>query len=349
MIGQSIMRLPAGGSPGGGIGHPEPGFVAGERVDHFETSRRRKDGKHDRGSQSRSRRSATADGKVIGASKVAPRQSPSRKRKARPASPAPSPPSSTPSDDAIVSKNLKRQSSPVGTPVRSASFGYNRRGSRGGNPVLILVPPNRREEEPRILEAAAARRACRTFRRRCGWRQGRPSNSHVFPHHFRRCGTPRARVIRRLEDIAQRTSRISKRASAEARTNSWKSERERGVFAGRRTANRMKGRVSSAPPSPHELRTPLNAIVGWTPGLEGIPKRHEGGNRARPLRDHRAQRPRPPSPSSSTTCSNLGRIVSGKMTLDVAAARESARSCGERQSRRSSTPPISRRFASRRF
>ncbi len=132
---------------------------AGQRVEHFDTVRRRKDGTTIPVSLTISP-IKDEEGRIIGASKIA-RDITERKRaeeaNAKLAALVES------SDDAIVSKNLNAI---ITSWNRGAErmFGYTAQEAIG-QPVTMLMPPERVDEEPNILRASvAARRSTITKR-----------------------------------------------------------------------------------------------------------------------------------------------------------------------------------------
>jgi PAS domain S-box-containing protein len=145
MIGQSITNLIPTDQP-----EEEPQILErirrGERIDHYETIRRRKDGTEIDVSVTISP-IRNAKGRIIGASKMARDITMGKQVALESALLAAIVQSS---DDAIVSKDLNG----VVTSWNQAAeriFGYTAE-EMIGQPIVILIPPDRPNEEPRILE-----------------------------------------------------------------------------------------------------------------------------------------------------------------------------------------------------
>ncbi len=267
----------------------------GERVDHFETVRMRKDGTligvavtispiHD------------AHGKVIGASKVARDISQNAELEGRFKAIISS------SDDAIISKDLNGivQS---WNPAAERMFGYTAK-EMIGNPITILFPPDRLDEEPKIL--AQLRRGQRVdhFETIRVCKDGRRVDVSVTisPVHG-----PTGRIIgvsKVARDITSIKRIVRDREELLARETAARAEAER--------LSRMKDEFLAT--LSHELRTPLNAILGWATIL----RTHGDGSRedlAKGLetieRNARAQA------QLIEELLDMSRIVNGKLRLDV--------------------------------
>jgi PAS domain S-box-containing protein len=269
----------------------------GERVDHFETIRQRKDGQLVDVSVTISP-IRDAQGTIVGASKVA-RDITDIKRGNRAGLLLAAIVSS--SEDAIVSKSLDG----IITSWNNAAerlFGYTP-AEAIGQPVLMLVPLDRKEEEPKIL--AQIRRGERvdhfeTIRVR--------KNGELFPVSLTispiKAGNGQivgaSKIARDITDF--------KRISSEREQLL---ESERSARSQAEHANRMKDEFLST--VSHELRTPLNAIVGWIQVMkdsEGRPKELARGIEVIE-RNARMQA------QLIDDLLDLGRISSGKMTIDV--------------------------------
>jgi PAS domain S-box-containing protein len=269
----------------------------GERVEHFETAGKRKDGKLIDVSVTVSP-VRDASGAVIGISKVA-RDISEQKLSARAGHLLGAIVSS--SEDAIVSKNLDG----VITSWNAAAeriFGYTA-AEAVGQSVLMLVPTDRKDEEPQIL--ARLRRGERV--------------EHFETLRVRKNGTlfPVSLTISPVRDGAGNIIGASKiarditelRRIADEREQSLESERAARAQA--EHASRMKDDFLAT--VSHELRTPLNAIVGWTQVLK------EGGHLT-PEDAHGVETIEKNALVQAQLIDDLldlGRIVSGKMTLDV--------------------------------
>jgi PAS domain S-box-containing protein len=269
----------------------------GERVDHFETVRRQKDGGLIDVAVTISP-VRMEDGTIVGASKIA-RDITEQKRSGRAdlllAAIVMS------SDDAIVSKNLDGVITSWNQGAERI-FGYTA-DEAVGRPVLMLVPADRKHEEPQILERL--RRGERidhfeTIRVR--------KSGEVFPVSLTISPVRNARGdIVGASKIARDISEL-KRIYAE-REQLLESERAARSQAER--ANRMKDEFLAT--VSHELRTPLNAIVGWTQVLkEGDVSTDDVAQGIEVIdRSARIQA------QLIDDLLDLGRITSGKMTLDV--------------------------------
>jgi PAS domain S-box-containing protein len=268
----------------------------GDRVDHFETIRRRKDGSLVEVSVTISP-IRDSNGEIVGASKVA-RDITDQKLGDRAGLLLSSIVAS--SDDAILSKNLDGVITSWNAGAQRM-FGYTAEETIGRS-VIMLVPADRKEEEPKIL--SRLRRGERvdhfeTLRLR--------KNGELFPVSLT------ISPIRDAKGIIIGASKIArditepKRIAAE-REQLLQSERAARVQA--EQANRMKDQFLAT--VSHELRTPLNAIVGWTEVLK------EGGHvpdvveAAQVIeRNARAQG------QLIEDLLDLGRVSSGKLTLDI--------------------------------
>jgi PAS domain S-box-containing protein len=277
----------------------EAGILArlqrGERVDHFETIRLRKDGTPVAISATISP-ILDSQGHIVGASKVArditDRVDLEGRFEAIIAS----------SDDAIISKNLNGI---VQSWNESAEriFGYTAE-EMIGRPITKLFPSDRLDEEPKIL--AQLRRGQRV-------------------DHFE---TVRVRKDGRRVDVSVTISPIKGPTgliigvSKVARdiTSIKRSERERDELLRRETAARAEAERMSLMKDEflatlsHELRTPLNAILGWATILRSGYS-HDPGEMDQGLeiieRNARAQA------QLIEELLDMSRIINGKLRLDV--------------------------------
>jgi PAS domain S-box-containing protein len=268
----------------------------GDRIDHFETVRKCRDGRLVEVAITCSP-IRTPEGRVIGASKIA-RDITERKRLDRSGLLLAAIVSS--SDDAIVSKDLNGIITSWNEGAERV-FGYSA-AEMIGQPVLKLVPTDRKEEEPRILQ-----------RLRRGERVDHFQTIRVRKNgeHF-----DVSLTISPVKDITGKVigaSKIArditdlKRAAVEREQLL---ESERAARSQAEHANRMKDEFLAT--ISHELRTPLNAIVGWTEVLKtaGSPEDLAEGLAVIERNAHvQAQ--------LIDDLLDLGRISSGKMTLNV--------------------------------
>lgn len=271
----------------------------GLRVEHFETVRRRKDGEIVDVSVTLSPVHG-ADGGIIGASIIA-RDISERKRGGRADLLLAAIVNS--SDDAIVSKDLTGIVTSWNQGAQRL-FGYTA-NEMVGQSVLKLIPVDRKDEEPRILE-----------RLRRGERVEHFETVRVRKNgeHFTVSLT-----ISPIKDLQGRIFGASKIARDITGLKRQVAEREqlleseRAARAQAERANRMKDDFLAT--ISHELRTPLNAIVGWAEVLKAAaydPKEVAHGIEV-------IERNALIQAQLIDDLLDLGRIVSGKMTLNVEA------------------------------
>jgi PAS domain S-box-containing protein len=269
----------------------------GDRIDRFETMRKRKNGEMIDVAVSVAP-VYSPSGRIVGASKVV-RDISEAKRATPPDLLLAAIVNS--SDDAIISKNLDGTITSWNSGAQRL-FGYAPEEIIGQS-VFKLIPPDRRDEEPKIIERL--RRGERvdhfeTLRLR--------KNGEQFPISLTISPVRNAKgVIVGASKIARDISEL--KAIAKEREVLLQSERTARMQA--ELANRMKDDFLST--ISHELRTPLNAILGWTEilasskgdrgdftlGIDVI--RRNARMQARLVED----------------LLDLGRISSGKMKLNV--------------------------------
>jgi PAS domain S-box-containing protein len=269
----------------------------GTPIDHFETTRRRKDGRIIDVSITVSP-IRDESGLIIGASKVA-RDITEQKVSTRAALLLGAIVSS--SDDAIISKNLNGiiMSWNEGA---ERMFGYTAVEAIGRS-VLMLLPKDREPEESRILD-----------RLRRGERV-----EHFETVRMRKTGEqfPVSLTISPIKDAMGTVvgaSKIARDISLQMRTAKEREhllESERTARSQAERANRMKDEFLST--VSHELRTPLNAIVGWTQVLKEVGDHRDEVREGLETIERNAR----VQAQLIEDLLDLGRISSGKMTLDV--------------------------------
>ncbi|MDB5296016.1 MAG: rpfC 5, partial [Phycisphaerales bacterium] len=267
----------------------------GERIDHFQTVRQRKDGRllpvsvtispvHD------------GDGRVVAASKIIRDLSATSELEGRFQAIIES------SDDAIVSKDLNgvvRSWNPGAERI----FGYTA-AEMIGRPIEVIFPPDRKDEEPRILE-----------RLRRGERV-----DHFETVRVRKDGTPidvsvTISPVRGPAGEVVGASKIARDVTAYKQLLRQREELLESEQHARREAERV-GRVKDEflATLSHELRTPLNAILGWAQILRRAAA-EVGGELAEGLevieRNTRLQT------QLIDDLLDMSRITAGKLRLDV--------------------------------
>jgi PAS domain S-box-containing protein len=320
MIGQPIAMLVPPEHP-----NEEPQILErirrGERIDHYETNRRRKDGKIIDVSVTIS---PIRDriGRIIGASKIA-RDITERKRWQE-AEVAESFLGALveSAQDAIISKNLDGIVT-TWNPAAEKLFGYSSQ-EIVGKPITILIPENLSEEEPQILKRI--RRGERidhyeTVRRK--------KDGTVI--HVAQTISPIRDTLGRVIGVSNLTRDITaQRESARRESDALKQAQVAKQQA--EEASRAKDEFLAT--VSHELRTPMTAIMGWSRLLMSQQLDPERQRKALETIDKNAR-------SQAQLIEDLldiSRIVSGRLRIEfkpvdmavvIAAAIETARPAAE--------------------
>ncbi len=269
----------------------------GERVEHYETVRRRRDGQTFEVSVTVSP-VRSAGGEIVGASKIV-RDITERKRGRRADLLLAAIVSS--SDDAIVSKSLDGIITSWNEGAERI-FGYTAEEMLGQS-VLKLMPQDRKDEEPRILERLRRGERVEHFETVRVRKNGEHFNvsltiSPVKDSDGKIIGASKiARDITELKRISLEREQLL--------------ESERLARSQAEHANRMKDEFLAT--VSHELRTPLNAIVGWADVLKTVRDRPAEVDEAAEVIKRNAFI----QSQLIDDLLDLGRIAAGKMTLNV--------------------------------
>jgi PAS domain S-box-containing protein len=279
----------------------EPQILArlqrGERVDHFQTVRLRKDGTPVAVSVTISP-ILDATGRVIGASKVARDVTASVEMEGRFRAII------TSSDDAIVSKDLN---SIVQSWNDSAErmFGYTAQ-EMIGRPITVLFPPDRLDEEPRILEQIRRGQRVDHFETVRVCKDGRKIDVSVTISPIKGPTGLIIGVSKVARDISSIKRILRERDELLIRETAARNEAER--------VSLMKDEFLAT--LSHELRTPLNAVLGWATVLrsEGVTSPGDVAQGLEAIeRNARAQA------QLIEELLDMSRIINGKLRLDVQA------------------------------
>ncbi len=267
----------------------------GERVDHFETIRMRKDGTPVAVSVTISPIFDKA-GKIVGASKVARDISQSTELESRFKAIIAS------SDDAIVSKDLNGI---VKSWNQSAErmFGYTAEEVIGKS-ITVLFPPDRLDEEPKILEQLRRGQRVDHFETVRVCKDGRLLDVSVTISPVK---DPAGHVIG-VSKVARDITSIKR----VLRDREALLEREKAARAEAERIGGMKDEFLAT--LSHELRTPLNAILGWSSilrsNIASAPEDLEQGLETIE-RNARAQA------QLIEELLDMSRIINGKLRLEV--------------------------------
>jgi PAS domain S-box-containing protein len=251
VIGRSISILVPADRP-----DEEPGILArirrGERVEHYETVRVRKDGGSIDVSITVSPIWDEA-GRIIGASKIA-RGIGGRKKADEAAAHLAAIVSS--SDDAIVGKTLDGNIVSWNTGAERL-FGY-RADEVIGRSITVLIPADRLHEETEILSRIRRGERVEHFQSLRVRKDGSPVDVSLTISPVRDAGGTIIGASKIARDISSRRREEKEREELLTREQQARAEAE--------SANRAKDDFLAT--LSHELRTPLNAILGWTHVLD---------------------------------------------------------------------------------
>jgi PAS domain S-box-containing protein len=267
----------------------------GERIEHFETVRVRKDGTPLSVSVTISP-IHNSQGKVVGASKVARDISRNVELEGRFKAIV------TSSDDAIVSKDLNGivQS---WNQAAEQMFGYTGE-EMIGNPITILFPPDRLDEEPKILDQIRRGQRVDHFETIRVRKDGRKLDVSVTISPVKDSTGRIIGVSKVARDITSIKRILHEREDLLQRETSARAEAER--------VGRVKDEFLAT--LSHELRTPLSAILGWATVLRstglGAPEELKQGLETIE-RNARAQA------QLIEELLDMSRAINGKLRLDV--------------------------------
>jgi PAS domain S-box-containing protein len=327
MIGQPVLKL----IPDDHLDE-EPQILArirrGERIVHYESDRRRKDGRIINVSLTISP-IRDGMGQIIGASKIA--RDISERRRWRTAEAAESFLGALvdSADDAIISKTLDGMVTSW-NPGAEKVFGYSAR-EMIGKPISVLLPIDRPHEQPRILE-----------RIRRGERI-----SHYETKRVRKDGSliDVSLTVSPIKDSLGRiigASKIARDITQQKRAEAKERDTLRQAQEARRQTDHALRQAEEASTAKdeflatisHELRTPITAILGWTRMLASRQLSPERQEKAFETIDRNAR-------SQAQLIEDLldvSRIISGKLRVEfkrvdlttvVAAAVEAVRPAAE--------------------
>ncbi|WP_254511460.1 PAS domain S-box protein [Anatilimnocola floriformis] len=267
----------------------------GERVDHFQTLRLRKDGTPVAVSVTISP-VYDARGNIVGASKVARDVTRTAELEGKFEAIIAS------SDDAIVSKDLNGIVQSWNN-AAERMFGYTATEMIGQS-ITKLFPPDRLDEEPKILEQLRRGQRVDHFETVRTRKDGRQLDVSVSISPIK---DPTGRVIG-VSKVARDISSIKR----VLRDREELLERESAARAEAERVSRMKDEFLAT--LSHELRTPLNSILGWATILRSggatTPNEMEQGIEIIE-RNARAQA------QLIEELLDMSRVINGKLRLDV--------------------------------
>jgi len=294
---------------------------SGQRIEHYETRRVRKDGRLIDVSLTIS---PIRDrlGHVIGASKIARDITDRRRWETAEAAQSFLGALVESAEDAIISKTLDGIVTSW-NPAAEKLYGYAAE-EMVGKPISILIPPDHPDEEPQILERIRRGERIQHYETKRIHKSGRLIDIALTI-------SPIKDSLGRIFGVSKIARDISEQKRAEAR--------EREVLRQAQEAKRLAEEASRAKDDflatiSHELRTPMTAILGWTQMLLGGQVGPEAQKRAIETIDRNAR-------SQAQLIEDLldiSRITSGRLRIEfklvdlaavIAAAVEAVRPAAE--------------------
>ena len=293
----------------------------GERIEHYETERVRKDGTIIEVALTVSPISDRM-GRVVGASKIARDISERQRLEKAERDQLFLAAIVSSADDAIISKDLNGIVTSW-NPAAQRLFGYSAE-EMIGKPIMTLIPPDHSDEEPQILKRIRRGERIEHYETKRLRKDGRIIDVALSVSPIR----DSLRRIIGASKIARDISEQKRSAASEREALKKAQEAMRQAEEASRAKDEFIATVS------HELRTPLTAILGWTRMLLGGQLPPEGQQKALQTIDRNARA----QAQLIEDLLDISRIVSGKLRVEfkaidiaavIAAAVEAVRPAAE--------------------
>ena len=267
----------------------------GERVDHFQTIRLRKDGTHVAVSVTVSP-ILDSQGRVIGASKVARDTTQSTLLEGRFSAIIAS------SDDAIISKDLDGVVQSWNSSAERM-FGYTA-AEMIGKSITVLFPPDRLDEEPKILDQIRRGQRVDHFETIRVRKDGSELDVSVTISPVKDATGTVIGVSKIARDVSSIKRIVREKDDLLVREQAARAEAER--------VSQVKDEFLAT--LSHELRTPLTAILGWANVLSS-----RGATSAQELKQglQAIERNARAQAQLIEELLDMSRIINGKLRLDV--------------------------------